>query len=781
MLRVSGPVAAMVAVVLAVSGLLVVASWQQQSTTCTTASPAIGADTSVPLPAGAAGAELTVRMGTWNVLKSNSTKRIVAGLTTMAAAGADVIAVQELQSYHRGPVARQLREVGWSMSDGNTATPVLWRADEYRLLAQGRVREFGVVRIEPGSAAGSSIGPKWIQWVQLQDTSTGAVFIAASHHLVPGIESKGRTDRHGPRRVAYAKKQILAAGQLAQQLGRNGQIPFLIGSDWNIDARKDAKIRTAGFPYATLPAFGLYSNWRVLGYPKSGTHGDRLIDGIFSTTRTVAPIRQQILNHYGSDHRAVLVHYTNRSRNRTTTAGSATVVAAQVGPMPATITVPSSTIGQSMTLDREQVANAAVIIAEGRKANIPTFGWVVAIATALQESGLRNLDHGDRDSQGLFQQRPSSGWGTVAQIRDPHLAAQAFYGVAAHTNNPGLVDIPDWQSMSVADAAQAVQVSAFPDAYVKWESTARDVVQQLSDQAGAQTGDGSCGTDQPAGLGECPATGLPVEKGLTPDALLVLRCVKARFPSLTNFGGVHPDPLPDHPSGRAVDIMIPNYRTTEGSAFGWQIAHWLQDNRQTLGVEYVIFDAKIWNIARDSEGWRSYSPGYTTTINDSSLHRNHVHVTVAGNAGNGLDTNNPNATTGSWTIPLPRGSYTVGCAFACYVSAAGLPHTGQDFPTPVGTIVRSSNTGTVTVSQDLNGSYGRYIVIRDTADPTITVYYAHLSERDVQVGQQITTGQMIGRSGSTGHSSGRHLHYEIRVDGNPVNPLPILAKHGVTP
>ena len=239
----------------------------------------------------------------------------------MAAAGADVIAVQELQSHHRGTVARQLRAAGWAMSDGNTATPVVWRTDKYRLLAQGRVKEFGVVRIEPGSAAGASIGPKWIQWAQLQDMSTGAVFIAASHHLVPGIESKGRTDRQGPRRVEYAKKQILAAGTLAQQLGRNGQIPFLIGSDWNIDARKDARVRTPGFPYMTLPRFGLYSNWRVLGYPRDGTHGNRLIDGIFSTTRTVAPVRQQILDHYGSDHRAVLVQYTNRSRTASAAPG----------------------------------------------------------------------------------------------------------------------------------------------------------------------------------------------------------------------------------------------------------------------------------------------------------------------------------------------------------------------------------------------------------------------------------------------------------------------------
>ena len=764
-------------------GMPMLATWQAQTASCMTSPLSSGADTSMPLPAGAVGAPLTVRMATWNVLKSNSNQRIVAGLTSIAAAGADVIAVQELQSYHRGTVARRLRAAGWEMSDGNTATPVLWRADRYKLLAQGRVKEFGVVRIEPGSAAGTSIGPKWIQWVQLQDTSTGAVFIAASHHLVPGIESRGRTDRHGPRRVAYAKKQILAAGQLAQQVGRNGQIPFLIGSDWNIDARKDARVRAPGFPYTTLPAYGLYSNWRVLGYPKQGTHGDRLIDGIFTTTTTIAPVRHQILGHYGSDHRAALVQYTNRTSSAATTL---TDTAKQAGAVSEQITVPSTRPGDKMILRGEQVSNAAVIIAEGRKANIPSFGWVVAIATALQESGLRNLDHGDRDSQGLFQQRPSTGWGTINQIRDPHLAAQAFYGVATHTTNRGLVDVPGWESMTVAAAAQAVQISAFPNAYAKWEATARAVVQQLSDSQTLSTTPPLCGTGTDRQLGECPATGSPAEKGLTRDALLVLRCVQATFPSLTDFGGVHPDPLPDHPSGRAVDIMIPNYSTTEGKAFGWQIAHWLQDHRQALGVQYVIFDAKIWSVERDAEGWRTYRPRYTNSINDSSLHFNHVHVTVDGDAGTGLHTHDTTASTstvaaGTWTMALPRGSYTVGCGFACYVSAAGLPHTGQDFPTPIGTLVRSTNAGTVEVSKDLTGSYGRYIVIRDAVDPTITVYYGHLSARDVTVGQHVTAGQLIGRSGSTGHSSGPHLHYEIRINGNPVNPLPILARNGVTP
>ncbi len=169
------------------------------------------------------------------------------------------------------------------------------------------------------------------------------------------------------------------------------------------------------------------------------------------------------------------------------------------------------------------------------------------------------------------------------------------------------------------------------------------------------------------------------------------------------------------------------------------------------------------------------------------LHRNHVHVTVYGNAGTGFQNDegasgdeSRGVAAGHWTTPL-AGGYVVGCAWACYVSASGLPHTGQDFEVGVGAAVRSTNTGTVEVSKDLNGSYGRYIVVRDKANPAIAVYYAHLSIRNVRVGQEVAAGQVIGRSGSTGNSSGPHLHYEIRINGNPVNPMPVLAKNGVTP
>ncbi|MYT17809.1 Cell wall-associated hydrolase, NlpC family [Streptomyces sp. SceaMP-e96] len=112
----------------------------------------------------------------------------------------------------------------------------------------------------------------------------------------------------------------------------------------------------------------------------------------------------------------------------------------------------------------EQVPNAKTIQATGVAMHIPARGQVVALATALQESGLRNLTYGDRDSLGLFQQRPSQGWGTANQALDSVHASTKFY--------EGLKKVSGWQSLSVAQAAQAVQKSGFPQAYAKWEPLA---------------------------------------------------------------------------------------------------------------------------------------------------------------------------------------------------------------------------------------------------------------------------------------------------------------------
>jgi hypothetical protein len=112
----------------------------------------------------------------------------------------------------------------------------------------------------------------------------------------------------------------------------------------------------------------------------------------------------------------------------------------------------------------EQIANARTIAAVARDRGLSERAVVIALATAKQESQLINLDYGDRDSLGLFQQRPSQGWGTPDQVRDPVYAAGKFYD--------GLVQVPGWQTARLTDAAQTVQQSAYPELYQQWEGLA---------------------------------------------------------------------------------------------------------------------------------------------------------------------------------------------------------------------------------------------------------------------------------------------------------------------
>ena len=128
--------------------------------------------------------------------------------------------------------------------------------------------------------------------------------------------------------------------------------------------------------------------------------------------------------------------------------------------------------GTPYSLSGEQVANAEAIAGVARDRGLPDRAVVIALATAMQESGLRNLPYGDRDSLGLFQQRPSQGWGTPAQVQDPAYAAGKFYD--------HLVKVPNWQAGALTDVAQTVQRSAWPRAYAKHEAMATALTTALA-------------------------------------------------------------------------------------------------------------------------------------------------------------------------------------------------------------------------------------------------------------------------------------------------------------
>jgi hypothetical protein len=135
--------------------------------------------------------------------------------------------------------------------------------------------------------------------------------------------------------------------------------------------------------------------------------------------------------------------------------------------------VPCAVVGTHLRLTPAQASNVEAIAAVARDRGLHPRAIVIALATAQQESRLRNLDYGDRDSLGLFQQRPSQGWGTPAQVQDPTYAAGEFFD--------RLVHVPRWQTRRLTEAAQMVQRSGFPYAYQQWESMARALTHALGD------------------------------------------------------------------------------------------------------------------------------------------------------------------------------------------------------------------------------------------------------------------------------------------------------------
>jgi cell wall-associated NlpC family hydrolase len=173
------------------------------------------------------------------------------------------------------------------------------------------------------------------------------------------------------------------------------------------------------------------------------------------------------------------------------------------------------------SLDAAQMSNAQVIYQVSVDLKLPAQAAVIAIATAMQESTLMNLDYGDRDSLGLFQQRPSQGWGTPAEIMDPVYASTKFY--------EALEQVPNWQSLPVTVAAQDVQQSGYPDAYEQWQTLASDLVTQFG---GTGT---ECTTTDGDGQGTTTGTtALPA--GFTLPAGTPVQVVKALTYALQQLG-----------------------------------------------------------------------------------------------------------------------------------------------------------------------------------------------------------------------------------------------------
>ncbi|MGQ0842735.1 MAG: hypothetical protein ACT4QF_01240 [Sporichthyaceae bacterium] len=147
------------------------------------------------------------------------------------------------------------------------------------------------------------------------------------------------------------------------------------------------------------------------------------------------------------------------------------VEAAPSKPAVVKVTAKAKAVGRKANLTNNQVRNAKTIIAVVHKKKLPKRAAVIAVATAMQESSLRNLNYGDRDSLGLFQQRPSMGWGSESQVVDPQYSTSKFLSE--------LQRVPRWKTRPLTVAAQKVQRSAYPNAYARWEPLAQGLVDAM--------------------------------------------------------------------------------------------------------------------------------------------------------------------------------------------------------------------------------------------------------------------------------------------------------------
>ncbi|MFE1380756.1 hypothetical protein ACFW6S_17610 [Streptomyces sp. NPDC058740] len=237
----------------------------------------------------------------------------------------------------------------------------------------------------------------------------------------------------------------------------------------------------------------------------------------------------------------------------------------------------------------EQASNAATIAAVGSTRGMPERAVTIALATALQESGLRNIEHGDRDSLGLFQQRPSQGWGTPAQILDPVYSSGKFY--------EGLEKVPGYSRLPLTVAAQKVQRSGYPQAYAKHEPDATLLSAALTGRA---PGSLACTADV--------TEGRPGDPARVRDELVRAfgeHAAPKRAPGRAPAGGTSTPPAAGaNGAAAAVELSVP-VRPVTGTREqrGWELAQWAVARADELRVAEVAYGDRVWRADDSSGEW----------------------------------------------------------------------------------------------------------------------------------------------------------------------------------
>ncbi|WP_455753340.1 heavy metal transporter [Streptomyces collinus] len=254
--------------------------------------------------------------------------------------------------------------------------------------------------------------------------------------------------------------------------------------------------------------------------------------------------------------------------------------------------------GASYEFTPEQAVNAATITAVGTARGLPERAVTIALATALQESALRNIKHGDRDSLGLFQQRPSQGWGTPKEIMDPTYSAGEFYD--------HLVKVPGYTRLPLTVAAQRVQRSGFPQAYAKHEPDAALLAAALTGQSAATlTCEGRPAATRASGPDGVRAA---LVRDFGRDVLEPAGAAVGGSPAATPT----PSPsAPDGSGGRTVTLPVSaDTPSTGGRSLdqrGWQLAHWAVANASELHIARVTYAGREWVAGNTASQWREPS------------------------------------------------------------------------------------------------------------------------------------------------------------------------------
>ncbi|MGW7818292.1 heavy metal transporter [Streptomyces puniciscabiei] len=258
--------------------------------------------------------------------------------------------------------------------------------------------------------------------------------------------------------------------------------------------------------------------------------------------------------------------------------------------------------GKSYEFTPEQAVNAATIAAVGTGRGMPERAVTIALATALQESGLRNVEHGDRDSLGLFQQRPSQGWGTEQQIMDPAYAAGIFY---AH-----LAKVPHYTGLPLTEAAQEVQRSGYPEAYAKHEPDAQLLAAALTGRAAATlTCDGH--PESTASATGPDAVRAALVRDFGRDALQETGAQVGGMPVPS------PSPAPSVTAtaqGRTVTVPVPQGTKVDTIGRGerqrgWQLAQWAVANSSALHIQRVSYAGREWAAGSGGGQWKAAASG----------------------------------------------------------------------------------------------------------------------------------------------------------------------------